>query len=93
MPISIATGRGTLINGLLFLALPLFMVALSGTVVTEMTEAGRANSAESAGAVIGSGLAVGMSAFFGFILGAIFIIIGLVLLLGGTRDVRVVEEK
>jgi len=44
------------------------------------------------GATIGSGLMVGASAFFGFIIGAVFVILGLVLLLGGTREVRIVEK-
>lgn len=88
-----AWGRGALLCGLLFLALPLSMMVLSGKVSSDMVAEASAGTegAAVAGAVIGSGLMVGASAFIGFILGAIFVILGAVLLLGGTRDVRVVK--
>lgn len=44
-----------------------------------------------AGAAIGSGLMVGASAFFGFFLGSIFIVLGAVLCLGGTRKVVLIQ--
>jgi hypothetical protein len=45
------------------------------------------------GATLGGGLMVGASMFIGFIAGAIFLILGLVLTLGGRREVVVVSSK
>ena len=88
-----AWGRGALLCGFLFLALPISVLVLSGTVSNELIKSSSDTSgAEAAGAIIGSGLMVGASAFFGFIIGGIFVITGLVLVLGGTRDVRIVEK-
>lgn len=88
-----AWGRGALLCGCLFLALPLSTLALSGVVTEEIISTSTDDSgAEAVGAVLGSGLMVGASAVLGFIFGAIFIVLGLVLTLGGTRDVRIVEK-
>lgn len=88
-----AWGRGSLLCGVLFVTLPISTLILSGQVTKEVIEASSdASGTEAAGAAIGSGLMVGASAFFGFILGAIFIVLGLVLSLGGTRDVRIVDK-
>ncbi|MBN7777742.1 hypothetical protein JYP49_14165 [Nitratireductor aquimarinus] len=89
-----AFGRGFLIAGLCILALPISTMMLSGRVSSDMIE--RAEEGTEAGTAIGSGLAgmalTGMSAFVGLFLGAIFIIIGLVLALGGRREVIVYER-
>jgi len=91
-----AWGRGCLIVGVLFIAMPLFMTALSAQIGSEIvTEAATSGeqTAATIGASIGGGLMVGASLFLGFILGAIFIITGLVLVLGGRREVTVIEPK
>ncbi len=89
-----AWGWGALICGALFLALPLTMTALSGVVFNEVVSAAPLDTsgATAAGAAIGSGLMVGASAFFGFFVGGIFIVLGLVLTLGGRNEVVVVEK-
>lgn len=89
-----AWGRGSLLCGLLFVVLPISTLALSGQVTSDIVTNAAANDAGAAaiGATIGSGLMVGASMFIGFIFGAIFVILGLVLLLGGTRDVRIVDR-
>jgi hypothetical protein len=76
------------------LALPLTITVLSSQAYSA-TVAGAEPGAEvatSVGAGIGAGLAVGVAGFFGLFLGAIFIILGLVLVLGGRREVIVVER-
>ena len=90
-----AWGRGSLLTGVLFIVLPLTVGTLSGVVANEMiTDASvQDQGATAVGATIGAGLMVGASAFVGFILGAVFIILGLVLTLGGRREVIVVENR
>ena len=87
-----AFGRGFLLAGLAVLALPLSTLLLSGRVTSEMLE--RQNDAATA---VGSGLAAivttGFAAFVGFFLGGILIVVGLVLALGGRREVIVVERS
>ena len=92
-----AFGRGFLVLGTAVLALPLSMMLLSSRTANDMMAASEgASSAEQMGTAIGSGLAsiavTGVSAIVGFFLGAIFIIIGLVLALGGRREVIVVDR-
>lgn len=89
-----AWGRGSLLCGLLFFALPLSTLALSGMVASDMVTNASANDAGATaiGATLGTGLMVGASAFIGFIVGGIFVVLGLVLSLGGTRDVRIVDK-
>lgn len=93
-------GRGFLLCGLAFLFLPLASLMLSGRVTSDMLELGvaaGATDAEQAGTMIGSGLAAGLTTlaagFVGFVMGAIFIVAGLVLALGGRREVVVVEAR
>ncbi len=90
-----AWGRGSLVAGALFLALPLSMTVLSARIGTQMVaNASTADAGATAvGATLGAGLMVGVSAFFGVIFGAIFLIMGLVLVLGGRREVIVVERR
>ena len=89
-----AWGRGSLIVGALFIAMPLFMTGLSAKVGSDMiSETSETDGAATAiGATLGGGLMVGASMFIGFILGAIFLILGLVLILGGRREVIVVRD-
>ena len=92
-----AFGRGFILLGAAVLALPLSVMLLSGRTTSDMMAASEGGTvAEQAGAAIGSGIAsiamTGVSAIIGFFLGAIFIIIGLVLALGGRREVVVVKQ-
>lgn len=88
-----AWGRGSLIAGACFLALPLSMTVLSGQAAQEVVAQAAAGqeAVAAAGATIGAGIMVGASAFFGFFLGAIFLVTGLVLVLGGRREVVIVQ--
>jgi hypothetical protein len=88
-----AFGRAFLLLGLCFVALPLSAGMLSGRVATEMTTAADAQDqlATAAGAGLASVAVVGVSAFIGIILGTICLVIGLVLTLGGRREVVVVQ--
>lgn len=92
-----AFGRGFLIAGVSFLLLPISTLILSGSVTSEMvttaTETGSDGSAEFVGGALVAGVMTGASAFFGFILGAVFIIAGLVFALGGRREVIVVDTR
>ena len=87
-----AFGRGFLMLGACVLALPLSTLLLSGRAASEVSAA----SGNEAAAIVGAGLAAtmmtGAAAFIGFFLGAILLIIGLVLALGGRREVVVVER-
>lgn len=90
-----AFGRGFLVLGVCFLALPLAVLALSGRVASEAVS--NAPAGDQGATAVGAGLAgalmTGGAAFIGAILGAIFLIIGLVLSLGGRREVVVVERR
>jgi hypothetical protein len=90
-----AFGRGFLLLGVAFVALPISVLLLSGRVGSEMI-AGAGNDGDAAAAAIGSGIAgvmaTGAATFIGFIGGAICIVIGLVLALGGRREVYVVQR-
>ncbi|UUP19479.1 hypothetical protein NTH_03982 [Nitratireductor thuwali] len=89
-----AFGRGFLLLGLCVLALPISMMMLSGRVSSDMM-AGAQEGTE-VGTAIGSGIAslamTGVSAFIGFFLGSILVIVGLVLALGGRREVILRER-
>lgn len=89
-----AWGRGALVAGALFLAMPFGATALAaraGQQVVAETSAEDA-SVGVVGATLAGGAVVGASMFIGFIVGAILIILGLVLALGGRREVIVVER-
>ncbi len=86
-----AFGRGFLSLGAASFLLPISTMLLSGRVTMELVDASN-DAATAVGATIGTGLMTGMSAFIGFFLGAVFLIIGLVLTLGGRREVVVVEK-
>ena len=85
-----AFGRGFLLAGVAVLALPLSAMLLSGRVLSEMSPELQGNSAKMAGAGIGAALMTGAAGFVGFFLGAILIIVGLVIALGGRRQVVMV---
>lgn len=89
-----AFGRGCLALGACLFALPLSVLLLSGRSAGEMMAATEGASATeqigtAVGAGIGSALMTGASAFVGLILGGIFLIAGLVLTLGGRREVTI----
>jgi hypothetical protein len=89
-----AFGRGFLLVGASVFALPLSTMLLSGRVMQDVVDkAGSGNEGMAAvGAGIAGTLATGAAAFVGFFLGAILIVIGLVLALGGRREVIIVQR-
>ncbi|WP_139257804.1 hypothetical protein [Natronohydrobacter thiooxidans] len=90
-----AFGRGFLALGASVFALPLSAFLLSGRAASEVI--GSTSDGTEAFTAIGAGLAgiavTGVATFFGLILGTIFLIIGLVLSLGGAREVIIVENQ
>jgi hypothetical protein len=89
-----AFGRGFLILGLTFFALPLSSLLLSGRAAQEViaTSADGTEAAAAVGAGISIALITGIGTFVGLIVGFIFVILGLVLTLGGRREVIVVRR-
>jgi len=89
-----AFGRGFLMLGASVFALPLSMMLLAGRVSGDMVS--NADQTNKAAAAIGSGIAgvmmTGVASFIGFFFGPILLIIGLVLALGGRREVVVVQQ-
>ena len=87
-----AFGRGFLLLGASVFALPLSVMMLSGRVASDMA----AESANQGATMVGAGIAgtmmTGAAGFIGFFFGTILLIIGLVLALGGRREVYVVER-
>jgi hypothetical protein len=87
-----AFGRGFLCLGSAFFALPLSTMVLSGVVAAETV--GMAADTDKAmaglGAGIAGGLMTGVAGFIGFFLGSILLLVGLVLSLGGRREVIVI---
>lgn len=88
-----AFGRGFLLLGAATFALPISTLLLSGRAASEVV--GSAGAGNEAAAAAGAGIAAvaitGAATFIGVILGSIFLIIGLVLALGGRREVIVVK--
>lgn len=94
-----AWGRGFLLDGLFLIALPLLATPLIGRSFAEVTEAAeltQASEMERAATEVGAGLGAAMmfgaATFVGIVLGAIFVVLGLVLVLGGRREVIVVRD-
>ncbi|WP_118135167.1 hypothetical protein [Oceanicella sp. SM1341] len=89
-----ALGRGFLVLGACTFALPLSAFLLSGRAVTEIV----ANSEPgteiwaAVGAGAGGALVTGMATFMGFIVGTLLLLVGLVLALGGRREVIIIER-
>ena len=87
-------GRGFLFMGAAFVVLPISALILSGTVGSQIiAEAGEEGAAA---AMVGAGAAgavvTAAASFFGFILGGLSLLIGLILSLGGRREVIVVTR-
>lgn len=89
-----AFGRGFLALGSCLLFLPISAVLLSGRAASETISTTAADDQVWAAAGAGiAGIAItGAATFFGLILGSIFVLIGLILALGGRREVIVVER-
>lgn len=89
-------GRGFLLSGVCILALPLSAMLLSGRAAHDVVSSAQGAS-QAAATAVGAGIAgaaiTGIAAFIGLFLGAIFIIIGLVLALGGRREVVVIDRR
>lgn len=87
-------GRGFLAVGAALFVLPLSSMVLSSAAFSEVMATTAPEDA--AFAAIGAGAAGGMvtiiAGTFGFILGSLFLLIGLILALGGRREVIVVER-
>lgn len=90
-----AFGRGFLLTGVCLIALPLSTALLSGRAATEVVSSASVDSQAFAaiGAGLGAAAITGAAAFIGFILGGIFLITGLVLALGGRREVIVMNSE
>lgn len=88
-----AFGRGFLMLGAATFALPISALLLSGRAASEVVSQAEQGSEAfaAAGAGLGAVAVTGAATFFGFILGSIFLIIGLILALGGRREVIVVH--
>lgn len=89
-----AFGFGFLWLGLASLALPLSTMVLAGRVGSQLIDQADAGSrsASLVGAGIGGMMLTGASAFIGFFLGAIFLVLALVLLLNSKRQVIFVDR-
>ena len=90
-----AFGRGFLMLGASVFVLPISAFLLSGRAASEVMS--NVEAGDEAFAAVGAGLAgvavTGIATFVGIILGSILLIIGLVLSLGGRREVILVEPK
>lgn len=90
-----AFGRLFLLVGSAVFMLPISALILSGRVASDMV--GTAEQGTEALTAIGAGAAgvavTGLASFVGFFLGAILLLIGLVLSLGGRREVLVIERE
>jgi hypothetical protein len=87
-------GWGFLWLGLCVFALPLSTMILSGRKALQVGAAGDPNyaGARMVGAGLAGGILTGAAAIVGFFLGAIFLIIALVLLLTGRKEVILVDR-
>jgi hypothetical protein len=87
-------GRSFLFLGAAIFALPLSTLVLSGAAMNETVSA--ASEADKgfavAGGVLAGGLLTGAAAFVGFFAGSIFLIAGLIMSLGGRREVVITRE-
>jgi len=90
-----AFGRSFLMLGAAVFLLPLSTLVLSGVVLND-TMAATAEvdqGAAAVGGVIAGGLMTGFAGFVGFVLGSVLLLTGLILSLGGRREVIVVERR
>lgn len=90
-----AFGRGFLVLGTSVFALPVSAFFLSSRAASEVMDA--AHQGTEVATAVGAGLAgvavTGLATFFGLIVGAILLLIGLILSLGGRREVIVVDGR
>ena len=86
-----AFGRSFLLLGVAIFMLPISTLVFSGTVVNETIDT--SDSAAVVGGVIACGLMTMFAGFVGFFLGTVSLILGLVLSLGGRREVIIVESR
>ncbi|WP_146193288.1 hypothetical protein [Salibaculum griseiflavum] len=87
-------GRGFLLLGACVFLLPISTMVLSGVAFNEVM-AGTDEASQGAAAVgagLAGGLMTGFAGFIGFVMGSVLLLIGLVLSLGGRREVIVVES-
>ncbi|HAR54432.1 hypothetical protein [Roseovarius nubinhibens] len=88
-----AFGRGFLALGAAVFALPISAFLISGRAASDVI--GSAEEGSEAFAAMGAGLAgvavTGVATFLGIIVGTILLLIGLILSLGGRREVIVIE--
>lgn len=89
-----AFGRSFLALGICLLLLPVSTFILAGSAFNETVN--KSAETDQAAAVIGAGAAVaavtGAATFFGIILGMICVIIGVVLALGGRREIVIIQK-
>lgn len=87
-------GRGFLLLSVCLFFLPISTLLVSGRAANDVmtTSAAEDEAAAAIGAGIGAMALTGAATFFGLILGGICLIIGLILALGGRREVVVVKE-
>jgi hypothetical protein len=87
-------GRGFLLLGVCFFALPFSTMLLSGRAASEVVAASSQGdqAATAVGAGVGAVLMTGVGTFLGVTFGIIFLVLGLVLALGGRREVIVVSK-
>jgi hypothetical protein len=87
-------GRSFLFLGAAIFALPLSTLVLSGAAMNEtVSAAAEADKGFAvAGGVLAGGLLTGAAAFVGFFAGSIFLIAGLIMSLGGRREVVITRE-
>lgn len=90
-----AFGRGFLLIGASVFALPISAFLLSGRAASEVVNT--AEEGSEAFAAVGAGLAgiavTGVATFIGVIIGSILLLTGLILSLGGRREVIIIERS
>lgn len=88
-------GRGFLVLGASVFALPISAFLLSGRAASEVIST--AEEGSEAVAAVGAGLAgvavTGVATFIGVIIGTILLLTGLILSLGGRREVIIIERN
>ena len=90
-----ALGRGFLYLGCSIFVLPISAFLLSGRVVLDVadTSQGHSDGVALAAAGVAGAAVTGVATLLGFFLGSVFLILGIVLVLGGRREVIVVKEN
>lgn len=85
-------GRGFLLLGACVFLLPISTLVLSSVAFSEVMAGADESSQGAVGAGLTGGLMTGFAGFIGFVMGSVLLLIGLVLSLGGRREVIVVES-